>query len=174
MSEMGMAMMGSSSAKGQDRARQAAESAVTSPLLEDVDLSNVKGILVNVTAGLDLSIGEFDEVCSTVKEFASDDATVVVGTVIDPEMSDELRVTVVATGIGEGTSNRADEQNIRLVYQHAKEAKQNSNEAAGAISASVTEEVEVDPVESPRISGESKQKDFDYLDIPAFLRRQAD
>jgi len=174
MSEMGMAMMGSSSAKGQDRARQAAESAVTSPLLEDIDLSNVKGILVNVTAGLDLSIGEFDEVCSTIKEFASDDATVVVGTVIEPEMSDELRVTVVATGIGEGTAGSMDEQNIRLVYQHAKEAKQGGNEAAESISASTAEEVEPGAALSAKISSEPEQKDFDYLDIPAFLRRQAD
>ncbi|MCW8964636.1 MAG: cell division protein FtsZ [Gammaproteobacteria bacterium] len=174
MSEMGMAMMGSSSAKGQDRARQAAESAVTSPLLEDIDLSNVKGILVNVTAGLDLSIGEFDEVCSTIKEFASDDATVVVGTVIEPEMSDELRVTVVATGIGEGTVGSVDEQNIRLVYQHAKEAKQGGNETAEPISASAAEEVESGAALSAKISSEPEQKDFDYLDIPAFLRRQAD
>ncbi len=96
MSEMGTAMMGSGSAKGENRARDAAEQAINSPLLEDVNLAGAKGILVNITAGLDLSIGEFDEVGSTVKEFACDDATVVVGTVIDPDMSDELRVTVVA------------------------------------------------------------------------------
>ena len=172
MSEMGMAMMGSASAKGQDRARQAAESAVSSPLLEDIDLSNVKGILVNVTAGLDLSIGEFDEVCSTIKEFASEDATVVVGTVIEPEMSDELRVTVVATGIGEGSAQRDDEQNIRLVYQHARETKLENQEATGTISASEDNEPAI--AASPRVSEEPEQKDFDYLDIPAFLRRQAD
>jgi len=102
MSEMGMAMMGSGSAAGQDRAREAAESAIHSPLLEDIDLMGAHGILVNVTAGLDLSIGEFEEVGNTIKEFASSDATVVVGTVIDPEMHDELRVTVVATGLGGG------------------------------------------------------------------------
>jgi len=172
MSEMGMAMMGSSNAKGQDRARQAAESAVTSPLLEDIDLSNVKGILVNVTAGLDLSIGEFDEVCSTIKEFASDDATVVVGTVIEPEMTDELRVTVVATGIGEGAATGDDENNIRLVYQHAKEARQEQGEEQSAISA--REEAEVSPATTTGTTDEPEQKDFDYLDIPAFLRRQAD
>ena len=166
--------MGSASAKGQDRARQAAESAVSSPLLEDIDLSNVKGILVNVTAGLDLSIGEFDEVCSTIKEFASEDATVVVGTVIEPEMSDELRVTVVATGIGEGSAQRDDEQNIRLVYKHAREAKiDNQEPAAGNISAT-EEAAEPAIAASPRVAAEPEQKDFDYLDIPAFLRRQAD
>src|SRR3954452_5860520 len=101
MSEMGMAMMGSGVASGADRARIAAEAAVSSPLLEDINLSGANGILVNVTAGVDLAIGEFQEVGDTVKQFASDDATVVIGTVIDPEMTDELRVTVVATGLGQ-------------------------------------------------------------------------
>src|SRR5690349_21966101 len=101
MSEMGMAMMGSGVANGQDRARLAAEAAISSPLLEDINLSGANGVLVNVTAGPDLSIGEFQEVGDTVKQFASDDATVVIGTVIDPEMTDEIRVTVVATGLGQ-------------------------------------------------------------------------
>ena len=100
MGETGMAMMGSGSASGEDRARVAAQMAVSSPLLEDVNLAGARGILVNVTAGLDLSIGEFEEVGNLVREFASEDATVVVGTVIDPELSNELRVTVVATGLG--------------------------------------------------------------------------
>ena len=98
--ETGMAMMGSGFASGEDRARVAAQMAVSSPLLEDVNLAGARGILVNVTAGLDLSIGEFEEVGNIVREFASEDATVVVGTVIDPELSNELRVTVVATGLG--------------------------------------------------------------------------
>ena len=100
MSETGMVMMGSGVARGENRAKEAAEAAVSSPLLEDINLSGAHGILVNVTAGMDLSIGEFQEVGSIVKQFASDDATVVVGTVIDPELSDEMRVTVVATGLG--------------------------------------------------------------------------
>jgi len=95
MSEMGMAMMGTGVARGEDRAREAAEAAVRSPLLEDVDLRGAKGILVNITAGLDMNLGEFSEVGNTIEEFASDNATVVIGTVIDPEMSDELKVTVV-------------------------------------------------------------------------------
>ena len=100
MSETGMAMMGSGVARGENRAKEAAEMAVSSPLLEDINLQGAHGILVNVTAGMDLSIGEFQEVGNVVKQFASDDATVVVGTVIDPELSDEMRVTVVATGLG--------------------------------------------------------------------------
>ncbi|MCU7807223.1 MAG: cell division protein FtsZ, partial [Candidatus Thiodiazotropha sp. (ex Semelilucina semeliformis)] len=101
MSEMGAAMMGSGEASGDNRAREAAERAIRSPLLEDVNLSGAKGILVNITAGLNLAIGEFDEVGNTVREFADDDATVVVGTVIDPDMQNDMRVTVVATGLGE-------------------------------------------------------------------------
>src|ERR1700685_72453 len=100
MAETGMAMMGSGSASGENRAREAAEAAVSSPLLEDINLAGAHGILVNVTAGMDLSIGEFQEVGNIVKQFASEDATVVVGTVIDPELSDVVRVTVVATGLG--------------------------------------------------------------------------
>ncbi|HBT59081.1 MAG TPA: cell division protein FtsZ, partial [Pseudomonas sp.] len=100
MSEMGMAMMGTGHASGPNRAREAAEAAIRSPLLEDVNLMGARGILVNITAGPDLSLGEFSEVGSTVEEFASETATVVVGTVIDPELRDELRVTVVATGLG--------------------------------------------------------------------------
>src|ERR1700732_2646163 len=100
MSETGMAMMGAGSAAGDDRAREAAEAAISSPLLEDINLSGAQGILVNVTAGMDLSIGEFQEVGNVIKQFASDDATVVVGTVIDPDMANQIRVTVVAAGLG--------------------------------------------------------------------------
>src|SRR6201991_279380 len=101
MAETGMAMMGSGAASGDQRARQAAEAAIASPLLEDVNFSGARGILVNITAGIDMSIGEFEEVGDVVKEFISDDATVVVGTVIDPEMTDEMRVTVIVTGLGD-------------------------------------------------------------------------
>src|SRR5271168_1963831 len=100
MSETGMAMMGSGAAAGDERAREAAEAAISSPLLEDINLAGAQGILVNVTAGMDLSIGEFQEVGNVIKQFASDDATVVVGTVIDPDMANQIRVTVVATGLG--------------------------------------------------------------------------
>ena len=100
MSEKGSAMMGTGSASGENRAREAAERAVNSPLLDDIDLSGARGILVNITAGLDMSLGEFSEVGAIIEEIASEDATVVVGTVIDPEMSDMLKVTVVATGLG--------------------------------------------------------------------------
>ncbi len=175
MSEMGVAMMGSGTARGENRARDAAEEAIRSPLLEDIDLSGAKGILVNITAGLDLSIGEFDEVGSTVKEFARDDATVVVGTVIDPEMSDELRVTVVATGLGDGSEQV-------MTPPQPQEAP-----PVRLVNSDIVEPGPADyrDMDSPTVIRRDRQaaktyvdaaqeKDMDYLDIPAFLRRQAD
>ncbi len=163
MSEMGMAMMGTGYASGENRAREAAEAAVSSPLLEDVNLSGARGILVNVTAGLDMSIGEFEEVGNTIKEFASENATVVVGTVIDPEMSDELRVTVVATGLGQG--DKVEDQPVKLVVNKSKNG-----------------EVDYEALDRPTVLRNKPEKehaaenkgDMEYLDIPAFLRRQAD
>ena len=163
MSEMGMAMMGSGCARGEDRARLAAEAAIASPLLEDVNLLGARGILVNVTAGLDMTIGEFEEVGNAVKEFASEDATVVVGTVIDPDMTDELRVTVVATGLG--AHAKSQEPPVKLVQR-------NSNG-----------EVDYGQLERPTVMRKQavsdrqapvQESDLEYLDIPAFLRRQAD
>lgn len=166
MSEMGMAMMGTGHASGENRAREAAKLAVSSPLLEDVDLAGARGVLVNITAGLDMSIGEFEDVGNTIKEFASDDATVVVGTVIDPDMTDELRVTVVATGLG----------GQRIVTAKTPETEAPQIEI-------VKKSVEIDYDEPTVIRKEkiNQQKhvansdvNMDYLDIPAFLRRQAD
>ena len=164
MSEMGMAMMGSGRASGEGRAREAAEAAIASPLLEDVNLAGARGILVNVTAGMDMSIGEFEEVGTTVKSFASENATVVVGTVIDPEMQGELRVTVVATGLGH--SEQFGEKPVKLVVDKTAEG-----------------EVDYGQLDRPTVirkkaatekfSGNSENS-MEYLDIPAFLRRQAD
>ncbi len=168
MSEMGMAMMGTGVASGQDRAREAAEAAVHSPLLEDIDLMGAHGILVNVTAGLDLSIGEFEEVGNTVKEFASRDATVVVGTVIDPDMHDELRVTVVATGLGRGAREVEEPTSEPLqLVQRKKTGEVNYAELERP--AVIRNRAAGDPLPPPAVSD-----DMDYLDIPAFLRRQAD
>lgn len=161
MSEMGMAMMGSGKAQGEERAKVAAEAAISSPLLEDVNLSGARGILVNITAGMDLSIGEFDEVGSTVKEFASDNATVVVGTVIDPEMSGDIRVTIVATGLG--NMIKEDASRIKLVQNAEINVDYKDFERPTVIRNQTEEE------EEGTVSG-----DADYLDIPAFLRRQAD
>ena len=177
MSEMGMAMMGSGRATGENRAREAAEAAIKSPLLEDVNLQGARGILVNITAGLDLSLGEFNDVGEIIEEFASENATVVVGTVIDPEMSDELTVTVVATGLDseerkplvvvENKPSSADVNPNTVDYGELSKRpamtrhKQTAAAAAAATSAAAAREPMSD-------------KDMDYLDIPAFLRRQAD
>src|SRR3546814_8439405 len=106
MSEMGLAMMGSGSARGDDRAQAAAEAAVQNPLLDDVNLQGANGILVNITAGPDFTMAEFDEVGRTIEAFASEDATVVIGTVLDPDMQDEVKVTVVATGLNSAVADR--------------------------------------------------------------------
>ncbi|RCU49890.1 MULTISPECIES: cell division protein FtsZ [Corallincola] len=171
MSEMGTAMMGTGIASGEDRAEEAAEAAISSPLLEDVDLAGARGILVNITAGLDISIEEFETVGNAVKGFASENATVVVGAVIDPEMSEELRVTVVATGIG--AERKPD---ITLVSRPTPAVEPVSKPAptieplsANMVSDQVMPEKKV--VNGPATGG---QGELDYLDIPAFLRKQAD
>jgi cell division protein FtsZ len=176
MSEMGVAMMGSGSASGEDRARLAAEQAIHSPLLEDINLSGARGILVNITAGIDLSIGEFDEVGSTVKEVACDEATVVVGTVIDPDMRDELRVTVVATGLGE-TSLRVVKPTV--VAEEAPVARAVNSDIDESQAPDYSEMdpptvIRKNPKAAKAFVEAAQEQDMDYLDIPAFLRRQAD
>ncbi len=166
MSEMGMAMMGSGTASGEDRALMAAQAAIGSPLLEDVNLSGACGILVNVTAGMTLTMKEFEEVGTTIADLASDDATVVIGTVIDPDMTDEIRVTVVATGLGEQHTRR-QERPMKVVRTGTdnRPAYHSQNERG---SAHASEENR----DRKKLYGE--QKELDYLDIPAFLRNQAD
>lgn len=174
MSEMGMAMMGTGHASGPNRAREAAEAAIRSPLLEDVNLMGARGILVNITAGPDLSLGEFSEVGSTVEEFASETATVVVGTVIDPELRDELRVTVVATGLG------AREKPVKVIDNTAAAPAQSVQRLeAGAPNYRDLERPTVMRNQAPAGAAAASRltqpaDDLDYLDIPAFLRRQAD
>jgi cell division protein FtsZ len=178
MSETGMAMMGSGSASGENRAREAAQAAISSPLLEDVNLSGANGILVNVTAGLDLAIGEFEEVGRIVKEFASEDATVVVGTVIDPEMSNQVRVTVVATGLGRGAAQRGRGEAPREIAVTAREQP-----PMRVVKRSTpVERPDYAVLDRPTIQrkqavGDGLRVDIepeDMLDIPTFLRRQAD
>ena len=170
MSEMGMAMMGTGVCTGENRAIEAAEAAISSPLLEDVDFSGAKGVLVNITAGMDMSIGEFEAVGEAIKSFTSEQATVVVGTVIDPEMSDELRVTVVVTGLGGGqwSSTSCTKPNAAV----------NNTKRDGTL--------DFDQLDRPTyMRGEKTtrgadfddrhtQKEAEYLDIPAFLRRNDD
>lgn len=176
MSEMGMAMMGTGCASGPNRAREATEAAIRNPLLEDVHLQGARGILVNITAGPDLSLGEYSDVGNIIEQFASDQAMVKVGTVIDPDMRDELHVTVVATGLGART-----DKPMKVV--------DNTLQPAGStVAPSVPrgdQAVNYKDYERPTVQRQSHagsaaaakinpQDDLDYLDIPAFLRRQAD
>ena len=167
MSEMGYAMMGSGVASGEDRAEEAAEMAISSPLLEDIDLSGARGVLVNITAGFDLRLDEFETVGNTIRAFASDNATVVIGTALDPAMNDELRVTAGATGRGMDTrpestpvTNKQTQQPVMDRYQQHGMAPLTQEQKPAA-------KVVNDP--TPQTA-----KEPDYLDIPAFLRKQAD
>jgi len=161
MSEMGIAMMGTGTARGENRARVAADAAISSPLLDDIDLAGAKGVLVNVTAGMDLSISEFEEVGDAIKNFTSDNATVIVGTVIDPQMTDELRVTLVATGLGsqKAGSPWAEEKESRESFRQMRQ---------GALKKTHT------TTTTSSRTKETAAEELDYLDIPAFLRRQED
>ena len=171
MSEMGSAMMGTGSASGESRAREAAERAINSPLLDDIDLSGARGILVNITAGLDLSLGEFSEVGATIEDIASEDATVVVGTVIDPDMTDSLKVTVVATGL------RNAEARPTLTTVEPTVAARPTTSGADY------EDYDLPPGKrrqaTATVDGQAAVKldddlDEQLFDVPAFLRRQAD
>jgi cell division protein FtsZ len=193
MSEMGLAMMGTGHARGDDRASAAAEAAIQNPLLDDVNLSGANGILVNITAGPDFTMAEFDEVGRTIENFAAEDATVVIGTVLDPDMQDEVRVTVVATGLNRAVTrqpvrDRADfgmdtssrKPQVQLIHSQGRrdgttgmmldEVDAYAPSPSQGIGASLR-----------RGGGESTApavadfgSDSSYLDIPAFLRRQAD
>jgi cell division protein FtsZ len=171
MSEMGVAMMGSSAASGDGRARLAAEAAISSPLLEDINLSGARGILVNITAGLDMSIGEFEEVGNVVRELASPDACVVIGTVIDPELSDEMRVTVVATGLDRKPARTTQERPAERALERPMEVVRTGTDPYKRY-----EQPTVMRNSDRRRDGVQpfRDSDMEYLEIPAFLRRQAD
>ncbi|QNK00076.1 cell division protein FtsZ [Dyella telluris] len=177
MSEMGMAMMGSGTARGDDRAQAAAEAAINNPLLEDVNLNGACGILVNVTAGPNLTMREFDEIGRVIHDFASEDATVVMGTSLDPEMQDDVRVTVVATGLNRAV---ARQQQARPVVTQQVEMRQRPRPVVlrTGTGNEVVDYAQPEATTTSRVEASSQAKSadpsFDYLDIPAFLRRQAD
>src|SRR5690606_1038956 len=184
MSEMGMAMMGTGCASGPNRAREATEAAIRNPLLEDVNLQGARGILVNITAGPDLSLGEYSDVGNIIEQFASEHATVKVGTVIDPDMRDELHVTVVATGLGPRL-----EKPVKVVdntLQPAASMVSPVNTQSAPAARQEQPAVNYRDLDRPTVMRNqaqgnaatatrmNPQEDLDYLDIPAFLRRQAD
>jgi cell division protein FtsZ len=182
MSEMGLAMMGSGIARGDDRAQAAAQSAVNNPLLDEVNLNGANGVLVNITAGPNFTMREFDEVGSTIEAFASEDATVVIGTVLDASMGDEVRVTVVATGLNQSRAKAARPVLVDTPMPMARTGTDNAlndvfapaglpagfgglRRAAGRTEPTVS---------SPATALSDGSGSQSYLDIPSFLRRQAD
>ena len=166
MSEMGLAMMGTGTASGENRARQAAEAAISSPLLEDINLSGAKGVLVNITAGLNMSIGDFEEVGNTINDFTSGNTKVVVGTVIDPEMGDNMRVTVVATGLEQANNGqKTGKFSAQAITDQAMDYQKLD---MPTIMRKQTPYVHMQSPKSVSATG----NEMDYLDIPAFLRRQ--
>lgn len=173
MSEMGYAMMGSGIARGEERAKEAAEMAISSPLLEDIDLSGARGVLVNITAGFDLRLDEFETVGNTIRAFASDNATVVIGTSLNPQMNEELCVTVVATGIGMDKRPEITLVNNKMSQQTSMEQRYQQIQNSISCMSSLTG----DKPGTKKVGNEQNMqtnKEPDYLDIPAFLRKQAD
>ena len=181
MAEMGMAMMGTAECSGEDRAREAAEAAISSPLLEDIDLSNAGGVLVNITAGTSMTIGEFEEIGEVIKSFTSENATVVVGTVIDAEMRDDLRVTIVVTGLNKNIGNKAGQMSLAIKPKTVTDNLSNANNSG----------IDYQTLEKPTIMRNQQtatqsniqnsfnaqpplENNLDLLDIPAFLRRKKD
>ncbi|MBS0320843.1 MAG: cell division protein FtsZ [Proteobacteria bacterium] len=179
MGEVGMAMMGSATARGADRAQQAARQAVKSPLLEEVNLAGARGVLVNITASMGLKMKEYHDVMNTIKEFTADDAMVIVGTVIDDTMDDALRVTMIATGLGAaGTQSAHAAQPMQKPRLDLVETviERTGTDNAGIV---VTEAIDYDKLDQPAVvrrrqPGSGRETSFDAADIPAFLRKQAD
>lgn len=177
MSQMGVSMMGTGKARGENRARAAAEAAISSPLLDDINLAGAKGVLVNITAGMNLTISEFEEVGELIKEFTSEDATVIVGTVIDPDMTDELRVTLVATGLGKAVSGAATgsatgTHRRELLGSRGADRRSDIRES---LNSRFDKTVLVRNQSNNKLeNSEASEQNMDYLDIPAFLRRQSD
>lgn len=178
MAEMGMAMMGTAESVGEYRAKEAAEAAIASPLLEDIDLSNAGGVLVNITAGSNMTIGEFEEIGEVIKSFTSENATIVVGTVIDPDMSDALRVTIVVTGL-----NKREKDRIRPLTLKPKHVVENVSLSESSIDYRDLEKPTIMRNQQSDSLNPDHQADFGatasldndnvgLLDIPAFLRRK--
>jgi cell division protein FtsZ len=176
MGEVGMAMMGSAMSAGVDRARLAAEAAVRSPLLEDVNLQGARGVLVNITASASLKMKEYHEVMSTIREFMAEEALVIVGTVIDDAMDDHLRVTMVATGLGSATAKAAQRPPSIALVEPAQVVQRTGTDNLGVS----VEHINYEDLEQPAVVRRGRSPTtaatpaFDATEIPAFLRKQAD
>ncbi|WP_422667152.1 cell division protein FtsZ [Buchnera aphidicola] len=167
MAEMGYAMMGTGISSGENRAEEAAEIAISSPLLEDIDLSGARGVLVNITAGFDLKLDEFETVGNTIRSFSSDNATVVIGTSLDPDMNDTLRVTVVATGIG---MEKYIETNHPIKNKFSRDTLTDYRHQNFKITSKFLDKRNTKP--ELKTSENRKIKKQEYLDIPTFLRKK--
>ena len=196
MSEMGLAMMGTGVARGDDRAQAAAEAAIRNPLLDDVNLHGANGVLVNITSGTDLTMAEFDEIGRVVSEFASEDATVIIGTSLNAALQDEVKVTVVATGLSRATMRQAPPDGMRDVrFESSRELPRRPQvqlintqaKRDGTTGLPIDAVADGSMAEAPIGFASSLRRNVrdaapaaaelpkgDYLDIPAFLRRQAD
>ena len=180
MSENGVAMMGSAQASGTDRAQVAAERAAASPLLEDVNLTGARGVLVNITASKSLKLKEVHEVMNTIRSFTAEDATVIFGSVFDEAMGDDLRVTIVATGLGGSISRRQPQ----VVYSAPAQvyARTGTDDAVGAPMTSPAGAINYAELDTPAVTRRRRdatvaamqQSGVEMYDIPAFLRKQAD
>jgi cell division protein FtsZ len=172
MSEMGMAMMGSAEASGPERARIAAEQAVASPLLEDVNLANARGVLINITASSSFKMKEYYDVMNTIKEFTAEEATVIVGNVMDESMADRLRVTMVATGLNGAIARRQQKPELRVMTTLMTGTNSQpvfvDNAMEDETPAVFSQNNRRAQVEAMKMSG------VEEYDIPAFLRKQAD
>ncbi|AEI35085.1 MULTISPECIES: cell division protein FtsZ [Francisella] len=162
MTDMGLAMMGMGEANGENRAREAAEAAISSPLLEDINLDGAKGVIVNITAGMDMSIGEFEEVGEVIRSFISDEAIVIAGTVIDPDMTDSMKVTVVVTGIEKVAMKRG------FGVEKTTSSQPQSFSSKPSPSFSRNDDVSSSSASTPKTESE----DVNKSDIPSFLRRR--
>ena len=163
MSGKGKAMMGSGGARGEGRSEEAVSLALSSPLLENIDLHGASGVLVNITAGEDLSVSEYNSIGNTIKQIAADDATIITGCIKEEDASGELRVTIIATGFDE---SKESEESTTLTDEKQLE---NQVSPLRPVQETMFEE------KSPQLSTDnSESKDGDDLDIPAFLRQQAD
>ena len=176
MTEKGRAMMGTGRGSGEDGATAAAEAAIRCPLLEDVNLTGARGILVNITANSELGIHEFQAVGESIREFASDEALVVIGTALDESVGDEVRVTVVATGLGQ-SEQPAAKQKVRLVSPDPAKEPDSESSAADSTSSSDYRRYEVPTIirkQPDRAEPMQMEEDSDKQRIPIFLLRQKD
>jgi cell division protein FtsZ len=185
MAEMGMALMGAATASGENRAIEAAQKAISSPLLEDISIHGARGLLINITGGPDLGLHEVNEAATMIQEEAHEDANIIFGAVIDERMKDEIRVTVIATGFGEKEERR---QPINSLAAAAAVATANNRGKKIVHLGTITDDLDAPTWQRRKASGEegepvplekaavqfSKQEDDDRFDIPTFLRRQMD